>query len=269
MKFNALILGPTGTGKTFSLQTILPFVRRLVVLTTEPGIEHILGETDKTQVAWHYIATATTNWDILKDQADKMNRLSNEQLAKQVGINNQDYRQFVEVLEVCSNFKDDRTGIVLGPVDEFHSDWCFVIDNMTGLSQMVFDLVVGAKPIKSLPDYLVAQDTLERFLLKCIGDTKCSFVLLSHMARERDEIRGGTNLTVQTIGQKLAPKLPPRFDEVILAERKGTEFSWSTAAPDVDLKTRLLPIKDGLKQDFGQLFRAMKQKWKDEESAIS
>lgn len=264
MKFNALILGPTGTGKTYSLRTLLPFVRRLVILTTEPGVEHILGDTDKTKVAWHYIATATTDWSILKDQADKVNRLSNDQLAKQVGINQDNYRQFIEVLETCSNFKDDRTGIALGPVDEFPEDWCFVIDNMTGLSQMVLDLIVGAKPIKSLPDYLVAQDTLERFILKCIGDTRCSFILLSHMGRERDEIRGGTNLTVQTIGQKLAPKLPPRFDEVILAERKGTEFSWSTAAPDADLKTRLLPIKDGLPQNFSLLFESMKRKWKDE-----
>ena len=55
-----------------------------------------------------------------------------------------------------------------------------------------------------------------------------------HMEREKDEISGSITLMCSTLGQKLAPKVPRFFDEVIQASFDGKEFFWKTAAGRLD-----------------------------------
>jgi hypothetical protein len=54
--------------------------------------------------------------------------------------------------------------------------------------------------------------------------------MISHIEREIDEVLGGSKVMASTLGRKLAPKLPRYFSDVILAEKTGAKFSWSTAA---------------------------------------
>lgn len=247
-KINIILLGPVGTGKTSSLRTIPEAGKPLFVIATEPGIANILDHGPLCH--WRYIPPATEDWDILTKNANFLNTLPNESLQKMQGMNKNAYRQFIDLLNACSDFKCDVCGESFGPVDRLPSDAFFAIDGLSGLSKMSMDLVVGGKPIASQPDWGAAMNNLERFLGKCCADTTCSFILISHVDREVDEITGGTKIMVSTLGRKLAPKIPRFFDEVVMCVKRGKDFYWSTTESGVDLKARVLPFSDEIKPTF-------------------
>jgi hypothetical protein len=134
-----------------------------------------------------------------------------------------------------------------------------VIDSLSGVNIMAMNLVVGSKPVKHQGDWGVAMDNLERLVQKLCIDTKCHFVLIAHAERETDEVQGGSKIMAATLGRKLAPRLPRFFSDVVLADKQGTKFTWSTAAVGADLKARNLPIADGLPPDFGQIIASWKK----------
>lgn len=264
MKTNSILMGPVGTAKTTSLKTLLSSpvlggkacVEKIVVQSLEPGIEHILGDIPKEKLAWNYLPPAKgLDWQTLIDNATKCNILDNERLQKVPGLNQEKYRQFISLLENLCNFHDQRTGEKLGPVEKFPENWALCFDGLTGLSKLGFDLVVGAKPIPSKPDYLVIQTNIQRLIDKLIGDLQCSFIMLSHARKITNDVTNATDTAMSSVGEKLAQKLLIPFDEVILAEKKGTTFTWSTAAVQVELKARRLPIKDGLPPDWGLIWK--------------
>lgn len=248
---NTLIIGPTGTGKTYCLRTAVEAGLEVFVISTEPGIASTLGDTDPSRLHWHYIPPANVGWDDLLDSAKKINQLTFEALAGiKSGINKGKYHQWMDVLICCSNFIDDRTGIAYGDVSEWGSDRMLVIDSLSGLNIMAMNLVVGSKPMKAVGDWGVAMDNLERMLFKLVTDTQCFFTLIGHIEREKDEISGAVKLMVSTLGRKLAPKIPWFFDEVLLTKREVKTFTWDTACSNVDLKARNLPISDKLPPSF-------------------
>lgn len=250
-KVNVILLGPVGTGKTSSLKTIPKAGHPLFVIATEPGIENILEHSDLCH--WHYIPPAAEEWDILIKNATMLNTMTNDQLQKTPGMNKNAYRQFIDLLNACSDFKCVVCGKSFGGVDTFPEGATFAIDGLSGLSKMSMDLVTGGKPIASQPDWGAAMNNLERFLNKCCSDTRCNFVLISHVDREVDEVTGGTKIMVSTLGRKLAPKIPRFFDEAILCVKRGAKFFWSTTESGVDLKTRRLAFSDEIVPDFKPL----------------
>lgn len=262
MKVNVLLLGEVGSGKTHSLRSIVEKAKKkLFILSTEQGIESIIGKKSKggeitCEDGCHYcyISPAKDEWETLKQNAKFINTMSMEQLQKMNGMNKGKYAQFLEVLEALCDFKCDRCGESFGPVDEFGDDCFLALDGLTGLSQMVMDLTVGAKPIKTQPEWGAAMDTLHRIIRKLTSDLNCSFVLISHIAREKDEVSGSSQITVSTIGNKLAPEIPKPFDEVVLARREESDFYWSTTANNTLLKSRILPWSDKIEPDFSQFF---------------
>jgi len=255
---NTLLLGPTGTGKTFCLRTFIDAGVTPFILSTEPGIESTLGDLPVDSCHWHYIPPATQSWNDLLDSARKINTLSYEALAKMTDINKRKYGQFLEVITSCNNFVDDRTGTEFGDVMSWGADRAFVLDSLTGLNLMAMNLVVGSKPTKSMADWMVSADNLERLITTLVTSTNCYFVLTGHIERETDEITGGVRLMASTLGRKLAPRLPRFFDDVILCQREGAQFTWSTAAMNVDLKTRNLPISDKILPSFKQIVERKK-----------
>jgi hypothetical protein len=251
-KTNVLLSGPIGTGKTSALRTIPECGHRLFVLALEPGLDKIL--THSANCHWHYVAPATTDWDTMSRNADLVNKMSNDQLQKMKGMSNMGYRQFIEVLDTCAGFHCDICGEDFGAIDkDLRPDDVFAVDGLSGLSIMSMDLVVGAKPVKTQPDWGVAMDQIERIVNKWCSDTKCSFVLTSHIDREYDEITGGTKIMVSTLGRKLAPRIPRFFDEVVGCVRRADKFYWSTIEDGYDLKSRRLPLADAIAPDFRQL----------------
>jgi hypothetical protein len=251
-RFNCLVMGPVGTGKTTSLETIPQAKHPLFVLSTEPGIANILSH-DMRLCHWCYVPPAAEDWDTLRTNAVTANTMTMDQLQKQNPPNRNRYRQFVEVLDACANFKCDVCGETFGPVDDLPQGSVFALDGLSGLSKMSMDLINGGKLIATQPEWGAAMGNLERFIGKCTSDLTPSFVLISHVDRESDELTLGTKLMVSTLGRKLAPRIPKFFDECVFAVRKGNKFLWSTTEPGVDLKVRRLPFSDALAPNFAPL----------------
>ena len=253
MSTSTLLLGATGTGKTYSLRTFIDAGVTPFILATEPGLRSTLGDLPPESCHWKYIPPATQNWADLMDSAKKINTLSYESLAKMTDVNKRQYSQFLDVLAACNNFTCDRTKEEFGDIMTWGPDRAFIVDSLSGLNLMAMNLVVGSKPTKSMSDWMVSADNLERFITTLVTGLNCYFVLTGHIERETNEITGGVQLMASTLGRKLAPRLPRFFDDVVYCQREGTEFSWSTAALNVDLKARNLPISDKIPPTFAQI----------------
>lgn len=250
-----LLLGPTGSGKTYSIRSFIPTGVVPFVISTEPGIEATLGDIPDPHLHWKYIPPATQSWADLMDSSKKINTLSYKALADLPGINKAGHAQFLEFLGACNNFKCDRCGESFGDVLSWGPERALVVDSLSGLSIMAMNLVVGSKPTKAMSDWMVAQDNLERVITTLVTNTKCSFVLTGHVERETDEVTGAMQIMASTLGRKLAPRLPRFFDEVVLAVRNGRDFAWSTTAPNADLKARRLPLADRIVPTFATLLK--------------
>ena len=253
---NVLVEGSTGTGKTHSLGTPADSGVDLFCLFTESGLETLLGYwTDKgipvpSNVHWHILPRQPGSFTTLADSANLINTMTQESLHKMQDPNRAKSNQFVGLLRALTDFPDDRTGAKFGPVDSWGPDRCLAIDSLTGINPIALSLVVGGKPVKSQADWGIAQDQIEKLIRQLTDGCKCHFVLTAHVEREIDQVFGGVKITVSTLGRALAPKIPPMFSDVVLSTRDGTKFSWSTAAPNADLKARNLPIADNMQQDF-------------------
>lgn len=258
--FNVLLEGMTGSGKTHAIRTLVEAGITPFVIATEPGIVSTLGDIPADKLHWKYIAPAQVSWSDMLDNAKKINSMSFESLTKLPSMGKEKYGQFLEVVSTCANFVCDRDGKSYGSVDSWGTDRCLVLDSLSGLNLMAMDLVVGAKPVKAPGDWGVAMDNLERFINRCTCGVSCHFVLTAHLERERDEVTGGTTVTVSTLGQKLAPKIPRFFDDVIQCKQEGGNFTWNTQSGQAALKTRHLPIAEKLPPDFRQIVEAWKKR---------
>lgn len=263
-----LIEGPAGTGKTYAIGTLVDWAeknkKQVFVLFVENGLETLLGYWKDRDLPvpdslfYHSILTKPISLNQLMKAADDAGKLSYEMLTKMTdpsrgGENN----AFYKILSACSNFTDDRTGKTFGAIDSWGSDKIFVIDSLSELSNAAFKMIVGAKPTASQPDYGVAQNNLMNFLRLLTQGTAATIAMTAHVSRETDEITGGVKLMTKAIGKALANEIPQLFSDVIYTVREGTNFYWDTAAPNVDTKTRNLPIAGKQKPDFA----AIMAKW--------
>lgn len=253
-----MLAGATGSGKTHSIRTLLDAGLEVFCIFTEPGME-VLSDTNPARLHWHYIPPASTPWEQMIDSARKINTMALDSLARLTDINKRQHTEFLELLTTLSNFKDDRTGEEFGPVDKFDLTKALVIDSLSGINIMAMNLVTGTKPVKSMSDWGIAMDNLERLITKITVDVLCTVVLTAHLERETDEITGGVNLMASTLGKKLAPRLPRFFSDVIHTRRDGTKFFWSTASFNIDLKARNVPVSETLPPSFVPLL----QSWRD------
>lgn len=261
---NVCIMGPAGTGKTYSIGTLVDQGLEVFYLGLESGLESLLGyykdngKPIPPNLHWHMQAAPKASFLELMDSADKINKLNLESLAKMQDPNRGKYNQFYEILGTLNNFKDDRTGESFGAVDEWDTSRCLVIDGLTGLGRAAMSLVIGGKPVKSQSDWGIAQDQVEKLLRMICDNSKCHFILIAHIERETDQVLGGVKIMVSTLGAKLAPKIPAIFSDVILCGRSGTSWTWDTANVQADLKTRNLPVAANIPQNFKQII----EKWK-------
>lgn len=260
---NVLLMGPSGTGKTYSIGTLVDLGVEVFYLALESGMESLLGYwTDNgkevpSNLHWHKVSAPTASFTELIANAKNINMLNLDSLAKMPDPNKSKHNQFISLLEALNNFPDDRTGEKYGPVNSWDQSRVLVVDGATGISQCAMALVVGGKAVRSKSDWGIAQDQVEKLVRMLCDNCACHFILLAHVERETDEILGGVKLMVSTLGKALAPKLPAMFSDVILAERTGDKWAWNTASAMADIKTRNLPIKS----DNPPSFKAIFEKW--------
>lgn len=264
---NTLLEGPSGTGKTYSIGTLVDLKNpddspkyEVFYQGLEPGMESLIGywTTRKLPVPpnlhWNYISMGATDLDAMIDAAEKINTWNLEMLAKQQDAHKSKYNMYIQLMKNLNGFKDERTGQDYGRVLDWGTDRVLVCDGLTGLSRACMSMVVGGKPVRSQSDWGIAMDQVEKLLLYLTDSCRCHFVLLAHIERETDQVLGGSKITVGTLGQKLAPKIPPMFSDVILTEREATAWVWNTAHAQADLKTRNLPYQPKITPGFKQIF---------------
>lgn len=257
-------MGGTGTGKTTALRTLVEAGVEVRALFTEPGYAahpSLAGLTCERGLHWHYVPPARASFDVMIENARKINTLTFESLSQlKTGMNKQEYGQYIELLESLANYTCDRCGAELGSIDQWDNRYALYLDSLSGVNVMALDLVVGAKPTRSPGEWGVAMDTLEKLITQLCCGMMCHVVITSHIERETNEVTGATQIMVGTLGRRLAPKLGRFFDDVILAQREGAKYSWSTAALNVDLKGRTLPIADGIEPSFFPVIEHWKQR---------
>lgn len=268
--FNCLLMGPAGTGKTHAIGTLVDAGIEVFYIALEPGLESLLGYwVDRglpvpPNLHWHTVKAPDASFTELLDVATKINTMSLEMLSKLQDTNRSKYNQFRSLYEVLNNFTDQRTGEAFGPVDKFDTSRAVAIDGLTGVNTASMLSVIGGKPVRSMPDWGLAQQQVETLLNKLCNNMRCHFLLLAHVEREKDEVLGGIKLMVSTLGNKLAPKIPALFSDVILTVRQGSKWNWDTANPMADLKTRNLPVSQDIQPSFAQIVK----KWQARDAAV-
>lgn len=253
---NVLLEGPTGTGKTHSIGTLVDSGVEVYFLALESGIESLLGYwTDRGKpipenLHWNIFGLQTGGFESLAQGAEKIGNLTQESLYKEQDFTRGQNNDFLRMLKVMRDFPDHKTGSSFGDVGKWGPNRALVIDGLTGLGHVAMNMIIGKKPLRSQTDWGLAQDQVEKVIRQLCDGCKCHFILLAHVERETDAVMGGSKITVSTLGKALPPKIPPMFSDVILSIRQGTAWSWSTANSLADLKTRNLAVAEGLPPSF-------------------
>lgn len=266
---NVMLMGPSGTGKTYSIGTLVDEGPEVFYFAFESGVESLLGYwTDRgkpvpSNLHIVQINSANASWLEMADSVNKVNVLAYESLKKMTDPNRSKYNQFENFLRTFNDVKDEN-GKSYGCIDTWGPDKVIVIDGLTGLSDAAMKTVIGGKADRDMKDWGLAQNLLENFLRKITSDCPSHFVLIAHVEREVDQILGGVKLMVSTLGVKLPPKLPPMFSDVILAVRNVDKWFWDTASAMADVKTRNLPITGNNQPNF----KLILDKWKSRGGVI-
>ena len=260
---NILLMGPSGTGKTHSIGTLVETGIEVFYFAFEAGAESLRGywlDRGKEIPSNLHITTVkgpTASWSEMADSVGYVNRLAYDSLKKMTDPNRNKYTQFEQFLRTFNDVTDD-TGAKYGCIDTWDASRAIVIDGLTGLSDAAMKAVIGGKADRDQKDWGLAQNLLENFLRRICDNCPCHFILLAHVERETDQILGGVKLMVSTLGKALPPKLPAMFSDVILTVRNGDKWFWDTASAMADVKTRNLPIISNNQPNFGLII----DKWK-------
>jgi len=252
-------MGDSGTGKSYALRTLVDAGITPFVFATEQNFIQVMKDTLGKTVHYKYVSPQPEqSWMQVLDMAKKVNQLSYENLSKVHDPFKQSRNKFLDLIVACNDFVCDCCKKSWGGINSWNTDRAFVIDSWSGASDMAFSLVIGNKPTKAMPDYMVAQNTLRSVLGPLTTQTKCTVVIIAHIGREKDEITGGTNITINSVGQKLGPDMPRMFSDVIRTMRNAATFYWDTADSQSTVVARHLPIGNSLPPSFLPLIQAWK-----------
>lgn len=256
---NVLLMGPSGTGKTYSIGTLVDAELKVFYIALEQGLETLLGyyrdngRPVPDNLYWKMVEAPKASFSEFRESAKRISTMAMDTLAKAVDPNRSKYDTFDKLLGALNDFTDDRTGQSFGCADTWGPDCVLVVDGMSGICRAAMGMVIGGKPVKSQGDWGNAQDAVDRLLFMLTTQLKCHFILLAHVEREVDPVLGGTKLMPSALGKALAPKLPAMFSDVILTVREGTKYTWDTASAQADVKTRNLATAAGLPPSFAPI----------------
>lgn len=265
---NVMLMGPSGTGKTYAIGTLVDAGIEVFYFAYEAGAETLLGYfTDRglpipDNLHICTVRAPSASFLEMADAVRYVNTLSFEGLIKQVDPAKSKYNQLEQFLRNFNNVVDD-TGKAWGDVQTWDSSRALVIDGLTGLCDSAMKACIGGKFARDQKDWGLAQNIVEGILRKITSESRFHFVLISHVERETDPNGGGLKLMASALGRALAPKLPAMFSDVILAKRIGRDFWWDTEDPAADLKTRNLPISGKIPPTFAAII----EKWKSRSGA--
>jgi hypothetical protein len=279
-----LLVGDSGTGKTFALGTIVDWAQahgfKCRALFTENGLETLLGYwrdpplgTNGQPIrparpipeclAWHVLRDKPLGLDALKKAANQAGIMTYKALTEMQDPERSVNNAYEKMLNVLGDFPDDRTGKKLGNIGTWGRDTILLWDSLTETGELAMKMIVGKKPTASPPDYGVAQNNLMNLLRYLTQGFEPTVVMTAHVQRQVIEATGGMVLTVKGPGKALGDDIPRQFSEVISTRREGTDWVWDTTGIGTVTKTRYLPINGKIKPDLGQIM----DKWEKRRKA--
>jgi len=269
--FNVLLMGPSGTGKTYAIKTLVDSGLETFALFLEPGLETLIGawaddgKPIPPNLHWHYLQPKTQGFDQLKKTSDDIGKFDLAGLARMKDMNRSKNNQMVQLYTILNDFPDQRTKKNFGPVDSWTNGAVLIIDSLSALNRIAMEMVIGTKPVKDMSDWGIAQQAIMSILHKLTSGCICHVVIIAHVERETDLILGGVKLMVASLGKAITSQITQPFSDVILSVREGDKFYWDTANSQADVKTRNLPIASKQPADFGQIYA----KWENRIRAAS
>ena len=258
--FNVLLMAPSGAGKTYSIKTLAKTGLETFCLFLEPGLETLIGsfsdnnEPIPDNLHWHYLQPKTQGFNQLKQTSDMIGKFDLSGLGKMKDMQRSQNNQMTEMYTILNDFSDQKTGKKYGPVDSWSNGCVLVIDSLSALIRMAFDMQVGTKPVRDVSDWGIVQQVIMSFIHKITSGCNCHVVIIAHVEREIDQILGGNKITVSVPGKAIAATILQPFSDVILAVRENASFYWDTANSQADVKTRNLPIQAKIPADFGLIY---------------
>jgi hypothetical protein len=263
--FKALVYGEAGTGKTFSVRTLLDAGQKVRFLAAEnnaiSGIEVALErwkkDNPKAELTTDMFALMIPERpkkklaDLVKSQT-KFVEIPLETQFKAVDPERKKYTRYLEVLRSTVAFTDTATGTALGSVDDWGNDTTLVVDSLTIICEAIMQSVIGGKLATSQPEWGVAQKTLVEFIRLLTEDLKCNLVILGHPTKEIDPVLGVQRIYPSSVGQALNNLLPSFFTEVVWSYRSGKDFVWSTDHKQAVTRQTVLPLAEKMQQDYKQ-----------------
>lgn len=252
--FKTILMGMPGSGKTTSIVTAAKLGFEVFIAFTEPGMGnlmkamqlHKLTDEERKRIHFAYIKPGVESFTKLVAGAKAVN--SAAKFGEMESGSRKDFSQLIQLMNLFENFVDQH-GVSFGAVDQWGPNRILALDGMSGLSKMCMDLVVGAKPVKTLQDWGVAIDQLDKFQTQCANIT-CPFILLSHLSREQEEVTGKIIVSLKALGNKLPTSMPFLYNDFILATAPEARFNWATIDKNCQLKATYLPHSDKLEADF-------------------
>jgi hypothetical protein len=242
---NLLLMGESGSGKTYSSRTWVDAGLETFVLAVDPGLESINDIPCEKGLHYVYFSPMTASWDSLTDSAAMLNMFPMGTIADQpkTKFHMDQYTGWKTLMGHCKNFVCQRCGQSFGDICSWGPNRALVFDGLSGISQMAMQLIVGSKPVKSMPETGAAMELIYNFITKITSDKRCHLMLISHVEKEFNENTNEQKLMPSTLGRKLAPKLPKLFSDVIWAKRVGPRsFEWDNASTTVEVKSRNFEI---------------------------
>jgi hypothetical protein len=255
-----LLMGGAGSGKTYSLRTLLEAELKVAAVFIDPGMEAVIDLRCQDGFHWRYVPPFAPDWTTMLRNAEMLNKLSNDALQGYSDPDRSKYKEWFSFITAMSAFECERCKLKLGALDKLGNDWAVVNDGLSGITWMSRNLGVGGKPMLSQPDYGKCMDNIEKYMQMFTSSFRSLGVMIAHLEREKDEVSGGMAITVSTLGAKLGPKIPRMFSDVIHAKRDGDKFTWNVNTFNMELKTRNLPIADNQPPSFVPLLRSWRAK---------
>jgi len=259
-----LLMGMEGHGKTDSIRTIIEAGLKCFVVFVEPGME-VLVDTRRGRpvytcaqgLHWKYIPVAMPTWQDLREMAKYLNTLSYEGVANVAPQHRERFQAHMELVSTMGDLKCDRCNERFGPADhlEPYDQWAVVNDSLTSISKAFLLGHIGTKPAVHRGEYGNAMYQIGNYIDMFCGMIPSMAVMMAHIDREPNEVSGGFENMVATLGQKLAPKIPRPFSDVVLAKRVGDQFTWSTIEESYRTKTRNLPFSRVILPTFAPMIR--------------